>query len=198
MTKLEIGKTKEEETRATGLFEKFWSKYQPKVGRGAARKSYFKVLEKVGNEYGFTWEQTAEKIMAGLDAQHRHRDKITREFPDEYSRKRAGVFLPHRCNGSTWLNQERWADETPKEKPVEEKLASRCVKCDGEGSQHTPLGTLCAWHWTKEYDLPHLKMLYKNLEKMGLGLEAGQSRQDWSDRCRAYLKTTVLGKALGA
>jgi len=195
MTKLEIGKTKEEETRATGLFEKFWSKYQPKRGRGAARTAYFKALKKVGID---NWQQTSEKIIEGLDAQHRHRDKILREYLDEYSRKRAGVFLPHQCYGSTWLNQERWADETPKEKPVEEKLASRCVKCDGEGSQHTPVGTLCAWHWTKEYDLPHLKMLYKNLEKMGLGLEAGQSRQDWSDRCRAYLKTTVLGKALGA
>ena len=144
------------------------------------------------------WTQLFEKIMREVAAQERHRKKVIDEFPDEYSRKKAGVFLPSRPNPSTWINQERWHDELPKEKEVVEAGASQCIECDGKGAHHTPAGTLCDWHWTKKYDRAHLKMLYENLEKMGLGLGKKESREDWSNRCRAYLKTTVMGKALGA
>lgn len=187
--------SKEQEQKLLELFESFWSANKKKVGKGAARDSWAKKFKKVDPD---NWTQLFEKIMREVAAQERHRKKVIDEFPDEYSRKKAGVFLPSRPNPSTWINQERWHDELPKEKEVVEAGASQCIECDGKGAHHTPAGTLCDWHWTKKYDRAHLKMLYENLEKMGLGLGKKESREDWSNRCRAYLKTTVMGKALGA
>lgn len=74
------------EKDAVGCFDRFWSAYPRKIGKGAARKSYERALKKVSHEI----------IMHGLSQQ----------LPDMQSKEKQ--FIPH---ASTWLNQERWEDE---------------------------------------------------------------------------------------
>ena len=73
---------------ASDRFEEIWSIYPRKVGKGAAKTSFQKALKRI----------SAEQL----------RDKIA-----AYSKAVAGTdqkFIPHL---STWLNQERWADDLP-------------------------------------------------------------------------------------
>jgi len=73
-------------------FEAFWSTYPRRVGKGAARKAYEKAIKIT----------TPEAIMAGL-----HRQLA-------YYATREQQFIPH---PSTWLNQERWADDPQPSRP---------------------------------------------------------------------------------
>ena len=70
-----------DETLDEKNFSDFWQQYPKRVGKGAARKSYLKAVQKVSHA----------KIMEGL----------SRYSPDPN----------FTCNPSTWLNQERWDDE---------------------------------------------------------------------------------------
>lgn len=67
-------------------FEQFWRAYPSKVGKGAAQKSWMKALAKV----------TSGDILKAVEAQR------------STERWRKGI-VP---NPATWLNQERWSDET--------------------------------------------------------------------------------------
>ena len=66
-------------------FDEFWKMYPNKVGKGAAEKAFSKAIKKV----------SFDRLMQGL---HKYANK-TDDRPW--------------CNPSTWLNQERWADEKP-------------------------------------------------------------------------------------
>jgi hypothetical protein len=68
------------------LFAEFYARYPRKVGIGAARKAYVKALKTTQHD----------DIMFGLSQQ-----LASMEAKDKQ-------FIPH---ASTWLNQERWADE---------------------------------------------------------------------------------------
>lgn len=68
-------------------FDAFWSAYPRKVGKGAARKAWEKITRTVDPAV----------IVAGLTRQ-------ARSLTDAHERG----YCPH---PSTWLNQERWADE---------------------------------------------------------------------------------------
>ena len=67
------------------VFERFWSVYPRRVGKGAARKSFDRAASKADPEAIIL---AAGKIQTDGDLQ----------------------FVPH---PSTWLNQERWNDEHP-------------------------------------------------------------------------------------
>ena len=66
-------------------FAEFWRAYPRKVGKGAARTAFVKALRKA----------SAETVMAGLGRA---------KWPADPQ------FIPH---PSTWLNSERWDDESP-------------------------------------------------------------------------------------
>ena len=76
-------------------FQEFWSRYPRKVGTGAAKKAYDKALKSARHD----------DIMAGLSEQ----------LPALESRQKQ--YIPH---ASTWLNQERWKDETEQPADVSE------------------------------------------------------------------------------
>ena len=76
-------------------FEKFWSVYPKKVGKGAARTAFMKLKP--------SQELTDTMIKAVRVA----------ERSDQW-RKDKGQFIP---NPSTWLNQRRWEDELEVEQP---------------------------------------------------------------------------------
>lgn len=72
----------------TAAFEKFWSIYPRKVGRGAAEKAFVKAVLRA---------KDPAPILAGAE---RYRDDPSRD-PD----------LRYTAHPSTWLNQDRWLDE---------------------------------------------------------------------------------------
>jgi len=63
-------------------FERFWSSYPRKVGKGAAEKSWIKAIQST----------EADKIIASL---------VAYKFSEDTN------FIPH---PATWLNQRRWED----------------------------------------------------------------------------------------
>ncbi len=75
-------------------FETFWTSYPRKVGKGLARKVWSKIKPD-GLMLG--------EMLVALEAQ-----KETTGWKAE-----SGIYIPH---PSTWLNGERWLDETQKQK----------------------------------------------------------------------------------
>lgn len=67
----------------TADFERWWSRYPHKVGKGAARKAYERALTKT----------SADQLDIGVE-----RYKTSKPDRTEW------------CNPATWLNQERWND----------------------------------------------------------------------------------------
>ena len=194
--------TKQQEDRLTELFEMFWSCLPSgqgaKVAKGSARDAWIRKFKKVSED---NWTELFNTNKEGFLKQEAYRKKIFKQYPDERARKNAGVFLPSRPHMATFLNQERWKDEVRELASEPEKVArTRCMvlRCESVGNHVDEGGSLCDWHWGKKYDRAHLKMLYENLGTMGLALKDNESREDWSKRCREYLKTTAMGKALGA
>lgn len=80
-------------------FEQFWKIYPRRIGKGAARKSFEKALKL----------ESFDGIMAGLH----------RQLP--YYASKEQQFIPH---PTTWLNQERWADEP---QPIQSKTGRRTI-----------------------------------------------------------------------
>jgi len=72
----------------TGGFDRFWSEYPKKVGKGAARAAWSKVKA----------EPLTDQIITALHAQN------------GYLEREGGKFIPL---PATWLNQHRWEDEPP-------------------------------------------------------------------------------------
>lgn len=70
-------------------FERFWSAYPKKIGKGDARKKFLKLKPN---------QQLFDQIMAALSAA-----KKTEQWT-----KSNGQFVP---NPATWLNQSRWEDD---------------------------------------------------------------------------------------
>lgn len=71
------------------LFERFWTAFPRKAGKGAAEKAWAKCR--------FT-ESDTERVLSAIRAQS----------ASEQWRKDGGRFIPH---PATWLNQRRWEDE---------------------------------------------------------------------------------------
>jgi len=71
------------------LFETFWEAYPRKVGKGAAKKKFNAAIKKT----------TLDAMFSALEAQKQ----------SEQWQRDNGQYIPH---PATWLNQERWDDET--------------------------------------------------------------------------------------
>ncbi len=88
-------------------FDVFWKSYPKKIGKGAARKAFEK-------------GKCAAKIEVILKA-------VEYQSASDQWRKDGGQFIP---NPATWLNQERWEDDTAI------KLQSRPVVCVDKKQQY--------------------------------------------------------------
>ena len=96
-------------TRASdALFDKFWSEYPRKVGKGDAHKAWDKLKLTVDSAL-------PDIIFAALEQQ---------KGWDQWQRE-GGRYIPH---PATWLNQQRWEDEgivvEPVQQPVSEDMAA--------------------------------------------------------------------------
>lgn len=74
-------------------FAEFWKAYPRKVGKGAALKAWGKIKAKSINL----------QVVLNAIAWQRNTDQWTKD---------GGQFIPH---PSTWLNEQRWLDEEPKQ-----------------------------------------------------------------------------------
>jgi hypothetical protein len=71
------------------LFDRFWSAYPKKIGKGAAQKAF---------EKAHIGKDLIETVLKAIDQQ-----KNTDQW-----KKDGGQYIP---NPATWLNQQRWEDE---------------------------------------------------------------------------------------
>jgi hypothetical protein len=102
-------------------FDAFWRTYPRKVAKGEARKKFAKALKVA----------SLEEIMEGL----------SRQLP--YFASRENEFIPH---PSTWLNQERWADEV---QPIRVPQQRRTL-ADAAAEFRSTLGHLNAPAWISD------------------------------------------------
>lgn len=199
--------SKDQEDKLITMFEVFWSALPKgnKLAKGNARTAWLRKFKKV-NEAG--WDDLDKQIREGLDKQESHRKRLLRDYPDERSQKRADIFIPSRPHPATWINGERWKDEIANvsERQQTSAVEHVCYDCNDTGVifiDETTDGdvvqrSFCAWHYTKRFEKPHLKLLYDTLKAIGLGRLKDESKDRWSDRCRDHLKKTKWGKTLGA
>lgn len=85
-----ITKNKEQIDSLSSDFDEFWKQYPRKVGKGAALKAYAKARKE--NDHGTLVGAIAAQRTWGIWTEDR--------------------FIPH---ASTWLNEQRWLDERPKQ-----------------------------------------------------------------------------------
>ncbi len=83
------------ERSVEGLFDQFWSDQLRKIGKGAARKEYYK--------HATTQELAREINAKWLEQKDYYRDRSNEKEIDP----------PH---PRTWLSQERWEDELEEQK----------------------------------------------------------------------------------
>ena len=105
--------------KADDNFEKFWSAYPKKIGKGAALAAWGKL--------GIT-DDLKERIILAVEQQAK----------SQQWKKENGQFIPH---PATWLNQSRWEDE------VEVKVATvqaKCVTCGKPAKAFYGTVPLCA------------------------------------------------------
>ena len=105
--------------KADGNFEKFWSAYPKKIGKGVALAAWGKL--------GIT-DDLKERIILAVEQQAK----------SQQWKKENGQFIPH---PATWLNQSRWEDE------VEVKVATvqaKCVTCGKPAKAFYGTVPLCA------------------------------------------------------
>jgi len=95
----EEGQPKRKPSAADLRFQRFWSAYPSKVGKGAARKAWDKLKPD---------DALTDRMLAAI---------ATQQLSDQWTRD-GGRYIPH---PATWLNQERWEDEI---KPTAINLAA--------------------------------------------------------------------------
>ena len=78
-----------EELSRPSAFDRFWSAYPRKVGKGDARKAFDKAVKK---------GVSVETLISAVEAQ-----KNSRQWAED-----GGKYIP---NPATWINQGRWEDE---------------------------------------------------------------------------------------
>lgn len=95
-------------------FDAFWKAYPKKVGKQAARKAFQRVTVPL------------ESLLTAIERQKR----------SAQWRKDGGQFIP---NPTTWLNQGRWEDELPEDKPGGEwKTSNPFLELLEEERSHEP------------------------------------------------------------
>jgi len=103
---LQRQKVRTDNKTKTQGFDDFWILYPRRVGKGAARKSWARALEKA----------TAEEILQGVR---------------RYSAARLGQDQAFTAHPATWLNHERWTDEIiePEPEPTPREPRPFCGDC---------------------------------------------------------------------
>ncbi|MDD5189418.1 MAG: hypothetical protein PHE50_00065 [Dehalococcoidales bacterium] len=121
-------------------FERFWSCYPNKKGKGQARRAFEKAFKDVSLE---DQEPLIMKIVLSVDAQVRHRKQLHRN----------NQFCPDWKAPSTWINGQCWLDEFQEieEKKPHYHYKEPCSQCKHDGVVKVNEKQYCAWHYSKEF-----------------------------------------------
>lgn len=177
-------------------FERFWSCYPKRIGKGAALKSWEKL------------EQTEEfflKIILAVDAQKRFRGKV--EQANRLVPERMRKFLPEWPHPSTWLNQQRWEDEIPSTSETVDKIQNeKAEKCDCGKTATIPIDSrwFCSWCYSKTYCTAGptgLDILRAAFKRHNLHKRAGESGAEYLARCTQIVtggSNSFVAKAKGS
>jgi hypothetical protein len=176
------------------LFDEWWAIWPvgQKLSKEDASKAWFKVFLKHPGIAPHDWDDFARNVvMQALKDQVNYRKSVFKKYPTPEERKRNDIFVPRMVQPPRWLNGHKWEDtvqQLPREEVSSNAVKQSCMDCPGEATILVEGNPLCAWHWTKRFDRPHLKRLAESLDKMGLARLANESREAWSDRCREYIR----------
>ena len=160
------------------LFEKFWEQYPHRVSKGAAIKSFEKVIKEHGDE-------VLETILLAIQAQKRYRNEALS----------ADQFVPNWKMPATWLNQRCWEDEIPSHARLKEIIDQK--KCSMDDCENSVMGDrfdVCEEHYADKYcDFEDNKNF---LKQHNLYKTKNESLKEWRDRCREHLEKTGFSKWL--
>lgn len=139
-------------------FERFWSCYPNKKGKGQARKAFEKVFDVSPEDQ----EPLIMQIVLAVDAQTRERKKMLQ----------ARKFTPDWKAPSTWLNGQCWLDEFQDDEEYSAKpkylYRDPCHQCKENAVVKVNDKQYCAWHYSKEFcnegdtGLNRLREAYRN------------------------------------
>ncbi len=178
----EVAKDEPREPFKASLFDRLWSCYPRKVGRGAALKSF----EKINPDEKFLME-----MILAIDAQIRYRKQVTEQNKSLSERNKK--FIPDWPHPATWLNQQRWLDEIPS--IIEEKFQlTNEEKCACGNKVSVSSTKQCSWCYSKEhcdYGPTGLTKLRETFKKYNLGRKPEESNIEYVNRCRTVFKQTL-------
>ena len=157
-------------------FDKFWLSYPNKKAKGAAKKAFEKALKETDDP------DLLKEILLAIDAQKREKKRL----------KDNNLFCPEWPMPSTWLNQQRWADEVVSNQEVERKKQELFCEC-GKEARHNRGKWYCDVCFSKILDdnsgwTERLREEYKKLPPK----KSGESHREWASR---IMSTT--GKRFG-
>lgn len=124
----------------TTLFDRFYSAYPRKVGKGAALKAWEKLKPD---------ESLCQKMILAIDAQKRSRrrqEDMNLKLPEKFRR-----FIPDWPHCSTWLNAQRWDDEIPSTEEVQKQTEVEHCTCGKVSFIKTNGESLCCWCYSRKY-----------------------------------------------
>ena len=114
-----------EELQGPDGFERFWELYPRKEGKKAARKAW-------------------DKIRPGIELQMQIRNALRQQKTSDQWTRDGGQYIPH---PATWLNGERWKDETvvpARASPVRAVPAQLYDQRDYDGEQEDAMRRMIA------------------------------------------------------
>ena len=114
-----------EEPQGPDGFDRFWELYPRKEGKKAARKAW-------------------DKIRPGIELQTQIRNALRQQKTSDQWTRDGGQYIPH---PATWLNGERWKDETvlpARASPVRAVPAQLYDQRDYEGEQEAAMRRMIA------------------------------------------------------
>jgi len=187
-----------------GLFNRWWQLWPKgaKQNKLDAERVWKKIFHKDPGVPREDWVHHAENVlMQGLKDQVEYRTRIFDKYPTPEDRRRADIFVPRLALPARWLNGGRWQNpvpQMPSDEPRYQSAKAQCGKCEQESVIEIDEINYCCWHYTRKFNKEHLMVLADTLKNIGLDRQTDESRDDWGDRCRQYLKGSRWGNALGA
>jgi len=141
--------------------------------------------------------------MNAIERQVAFRQRVFAKYPTAEDRRKHEVFIPRLKMPATWLNGGRWMDTVPTlepDDPIRKKAAPICDTdgCESDSSVVVSDVNYCGWHWTRQFNRPHLRLLADKLNEIGLARKENESSEAWGDRCREYLRGSKWGNVLKA
>lgn len=159
-------------------FERFYTAYPRRVGRGAALKAFEKLKPD---------DDLLKEMILAIQAQIRSRKQ----------RQDAKEFIPDWPHPATWLNGQRWLDELPSSMELKAKAQAdeRKCKCGRPAVCLADNGPACARCFSFKHSLEGPTGVQRLNAKMNaMGLSAVSSKAECLSALRARNLTALLPK----